>query len=405
MAQTLRVKLNSTVRQDDFSPENVARPLLQASPDVVLGVTDNGLEMIVSVKPTPSTFFGTRGGAILNDNSLWISDTGHHRLLGWKKLPTTDNSDADFVIGQPDFYHEGRNAKSEINAYSLNVPTGVTACGKGLAVADAWNHRILIWFETPTKNNQPADLVLGQADFSSGEGNRGSDAPTAETLFWCYGVFWDGERLWVADTGNRRVLMWNGLPTKNGQAADFVLGQNGFNFRDENGGDEPNATSMRWGHAITTWCGRLCLADAGNNRVMVWNEIPTEQNQPCDFVLGQKDFTLVDHNQTNYFPISAGLNMPYGVTSVGDWLIVADTASSRLLGWHKDDCENGKPARLLAGQQTFQDKGDNRWGLPVRDSLCWTYGIYAKDDTVLVCDSGNSRALLWKVSDEVIATI
>ena len=401
MPQTLRVKLNSTVLNPADSAENQARPLLQPMPDVILGATDNGDEMIVSVKPTPNAVFGSRGGAILEDDSLWIADTGHHRLLGWTTIPTEDNAPANFVIGQPDFYHEGRNAKAEINAFSLNVPTGVTAFGKGLAVADAWNHRILIWLETPKTNNQPADIVLGQADFNSGESNRGNDLPTAESLFWCYNVFWDGENLWVADTGNRRVLMWKGLPTENGQKADLVLGQKDYISRDENGGTEPNATSMRWAHAICIWRGRLCVTDAGNNRVMIWNEIPTETNQPCDVVLGQKDFTLVDHNQTNYFPIASGLNMPYGITSVGDWLFVADTASSRLLGWHIDDCQNGTAARLLAGQHTFQDKGDNRWAMPVRDSLCWSYGIYAKGETVLVCDSGNSRAMLWKVSDEV----
>lgn len=405
MTQTLRVKLNSTIRQDDYLSQAIARPLLQPMPDVILGLPENGDEMVVSVKPTPTTIFGTRGGAILEDDSLWIADTGHHRLLGWKKIPTEDNASADFVIGQPDFQSEGRNAKAEINAFSLNVPTGVTACGKGLAVADAWNHRILIWHSAPTRNNQSADIVLGQTDFFSGEGNRGQDAPTDETLFWCYGVFWDGGRLWVSDTGNRRVLMWNGLPTQNGQKADLVLGQKDFNLRDENGGTEPNATSMRWAHAVCVWRGKLCVTDAGNNRIMIWNEIPQKNNQPCDVVLGQKDFTQVDHNQTNYFPIAAGLNMPYGITAVGDWLIVADTASSRLLGWHINDCQNGSDAKLLAGQHTFQDKGDNRWAMPVRDSLCWSYGIYAKGETVVISDSGNSRTMLWRVSDEVKETI
>ena len=103
------------------------------------------------------------------------------------------------VIGQPDFYHEGRNAKGDISAFSLNVPTGVAACGTGMATADPWNHRILIWHNTPTKNNQPADIILGQADFFSGESNRGRDLPTSNSLFWCYGVYWDGENLRVAE--------------------------------------------------------------------------------------------------------------------------------------------------------------------------------------------------------------
>ncbi|NOT46767.1 MAG: hypothetical protein HOP17_03315, partial [Acidobacteria bacterium] len=133
MPQTLRVKLNSTVHNLQDAAVYRARPLLQPMPDVVLGTTETGLEMAVPVTPTPGTIFGTRGGAILKDNSLWIADTGHHRLLGWKKLPTEDNAPADFVIGQPDFYHEGRNAKGEVSAFSLNVPTGVTACGDGLS--------------------------------------------------------------------------------------------------------------------------------------------------------------------------------------------------------------------------------------------------------------------------------
>ncbi len=405
MPQTLRVKLNSTVLNIADAVVNFSRPLLQAMPDVVLGTTENGFEMAVPITPTPSTIFGTRGGAILNDDSLWIADTGHHRLLGWKTLPTKDNAPADFVIGQPDFYHEGRNAKGGVSPFSLNVPTGVTACGNGMAVADPWNHRVLIWNEPPMQNNREADIVLGQADFFSGESNRGNDEPTAETLFWCYGVHWDGEQLWVADTGNRRVMMWNGIPTRNGQPADLILGQHDFVTRDENGGGEPDAASMRWPHGIAVWRGRLCISDAGNNRIMVWNSIPTAVNQPCDFILGQPNENSVDHNQSNYFPIAAGLNMPYAIAVVGDWLIADDTASSRLVAWHKDDNQSGATARLLAGQCTFQDKGDNRWQMPVRDSMSWPYGIYAKGDMLVVADSGNSRTLLWRVSDEVKETI
>src|SRR5262249_31148775 len=35
----------------------------------------------------------------------------------------------------------------------------------------------------------------------------------------------DGKRLFVADAGNDRVLVWNSIPTHNGQPADVVLGQ------------------------------------------------------------------------------------------------------------------------------------------------------------------------------------
>ena len=78
-------------------------------------------------------------------------------------------------------------------------------------------------------------------------------------------------RLWVADTGNRRVLMWHGVPMRNGQAADLVLGQHDFGTRDENGGGEPSLSSMRWPHDVAVWDGSLCVTDAGNNRIMIWD--------------------------------------------------------------------------------------------------------------------------------------
>ncbi|MEO6624674.1 MAG: hypothetical protein ABIN37_07575 [Burkholderiaceae bacterium] len=106
----------------------------------------------------------------------------------------------------------------------------------------------------------------------------------------------------------------------------------------------------------------------------------------------------VDNNQSLYWPTSASLNRPYGIASTGDWLLVCDTASSRLIGWHDDDCATGAAARALTGQADFAAKGDNRWQMPVRDSLCWPYGIRVCGDTVVVSDSGNSRVVLWKLA-------
>ena len=38
-------------------------------------------------------------------------------------------------------------------------------------------------------------------------------------------VYSDGTHLFVADYDNNRVLIWNNIPTSNGQAANMVLGQ------------------------------------------------------------------------------------------------------------------------------------------------------------------------------------
>lgn len=400
----LRVRLNSTLRRPADVDAPPALPLLDpAGPQRWLGGATAADGLALPVQPDAASLFGPRGACLLGADglsarALWVCDTGHHRLLGWRRRPELDHQPADWLFGQPDFGREGRNARGAVSALTLNVPTGITACspsGTGLAVADAWNHRVLIWHEAPRGSRVAPDLVLGQSDFGAAASNRGAAQPDAASLFWPYGLHWDGARLWVADTCNRRVLMWAGLPSRNGQPADLVLGQHDFYQRDENGGAEPNATSLRWPHAITTWRGRLCVADAGNNRVMVWQQLPTRDNQPCDLVLGQSDLSSVDHNQSLYWPSAASLNMPYGLSAFGDWLIVADTANSRLLGWHGDDARSGAAARALCAQPDFTAKGDNRWQPAARDSLCWPYGVSVCGDTVLVADSGNNRVLLW----------
>lgn len=312
-------------------------------------------------------------------------------------MPTEDGQNADLVIGQPDFTSEGQNAKGTPNAATVSVPTGICVCGEGLAIADAWNHRVLIWKEIPRESNAPADIVLGQENFTENESNRGFSETRGDRLYRPFGVLYHEGKFLVTDTGNRRVLIWNQLPTENGQSADIVLGQKDLHSRDENGGDSPGASSFRWGHSMTVWRGNLAIVDAGNNRVMVWEGIPGENNRPRDFLLGQNDFSRSDIAHGNYYPGAGSLNLPYGITTVNDYLPIADTANSRLLGWRYGKNLYGANADGLAAQEDFQSKGENRsYGMAERDSLCWPYRVHAVGNTVAIADSGNNRVLLWK---------
>jgi len=365
----------------------------------VLGGETGPTGLAAPIRPGAATLFGPRGACLAGPNGpLFVSDTGHHRLLVWNAVPEADGAPADLVIGQQDFAHEGRNAKGEPGPATLNVPTGIAAAEGVVAVADAWNHRVLIWHGYPETSNRPADVVLGRADFADTAANRGNDQPAADTLFWCYGVAIADGRLLVADTGNRRVLVWEEIPMKNGAPADLVLGQKDFTTRDENAGGEAGALGMRWPHGIAFADGSLFVSDAGNNRVMVWRGFPATDGQDCDYVLGQADFAGLDHNRAHYFPTAATLNMPYGIAVLGDRLAVADTANSRLLGFDRGDLAMGAAASRLAGQLGFAEKGDNRWGVATRDSLCWPYNVSAVSDTLVVADSGNNRVLLWKAA-------
>jgi hypothetical protein len=98
-------------------------------------------------------------------------------------------------------------------------------------------------------------------------------------------------------------------------------------------------------------------------------------------------------NQGSYLPNAGSLNMPYGVGVMRDWLVVADTGNSRLLGWRKPELST---AEAIAGQNDFHSKGENRnFGLPRRDSLNWCYGVKICNQVAVIADSGNNRILLW----------
>jgi len=372
-------------------------PLLDPSgPGIVLGSKVCDFDLTQPVTPTSATLFGPRGAALATpEGPLFVADTGHHRLMIWNKVPACDYAPADALIGQPDFTHEGRNAKGEPSAVTLNVPTGISASATVLAVADPWNHRVLIWHGLPSASNRPADVVLGQADFNAALANRGGE-PRADTLNWCYGVALAGSRLIVCDTGNRRVLIWNEIPACNGAAADLVLGQTTMTCRDENGGHSIDMRGMRWPHGATLLGDSLFISDAGNNRIMVWDRLPDQNGIACDRLLGQTDPGACEHNRNTYWPDAASLNMPYACAALADGIAVADTANSRLLGFEQGDIFKDGAARWLSGQPDFHAKGDNRWQAPVRDSLCWPYGLTSCGDTLVIADSGNNRVMLWK---------
>jgi hypothetical protein len=373
-----------------------APPLLRAEgPAVVLGGSD---PLTGPVEPSATALFGPRGAHLFGvDGPLWVSDTGHHRLLGWRTCPTSDDVPADWVIGQPNFTREGRNALGPAGPDTLNVPCGVAAWGEGMAVADSWNNRVLVWRKMPTSSGVPADFVLGQADFTGQSPNRGNADAAADTMHWPFQVLVHEGRLYVADAGNRRVLVWRTLPDRTGQPADFVLGQPDLDSRSDNGGEDAGAGSMRWPHDLAVLDGDLVVTDAGNNRVLLWDGLPDTTNAPAARVLGQPDFTSVDHNQSKYWPDAACLNMPYAVAAGAGWLIAGDTANSRLVGWR--DIADGAPAVALSGQDHFGAKGDNRWGEPVRDSLCWPYGLQILGRLAVVSDTGNHRILLWPLTE------
>ncbi len=358
-------------------------------PSVWLGAAAPGGLGLPSGTPTMSWMYSPRG-VYIDDDVVVVADSGNHRVMIWHGVPDRDEQPADVVLGQPNGTTEGRATGGPERG--MNLPTGVLVHGGKLIVADAWHHRILIWNEVPRTSDVTPDLILGQADPVSVEPNRGGEC-SASTLYWPFGIAIVGGRFWVADTGNRRVLGWDGGLPDADRPADIVLGQPDATHREENRGADAGPDSFRWPHAITGTDDLLLVADAGDHRVLGWTPHP-ERDGPADLLLGQPDFASA--SEWPYGPHRGDrFRFPYAVAVDAGRLAVADTADNRVLLWDEVPTD-GRAADHVLGQPTFSAIGENRWSMVEHDTLCWPYGISLHGDRLAVSDSGNNRVMIWR---------
>ena len=84
------------------------------------------------------------------------------------------------------------------------------------------------------------------------------------------------------------MLVWNSLPESD-CPADTLIGQPTEWDLDENRGGPGAANSLRWPHGFAGHDGRLYVADTGNDRVLRWESHP-DADIACEAVIGQKNF-------------------------------------------------------------------------------------------------------------------
>lgn len=256
---------------------------------------------------------------------LFVADGTSNRVLIFNAVPTTNGQAASIVLGQGSFTTSA-NGKSASGFYG---PADIWSDGTRLAVVDNANSRVLIWNSIPTASGQPADVVIGRSAFGLGLSDGTADPPTNVSMKFPIGVWSNGTRLYVTDSGNHRVMVWNTFPTTNGAPCDFVLGQTAFNANTANaGGATANAIGVQTPYKAIEANGQLFISDSVNHRVVVHSPIPTASGEAADAVLGQDN---LNSNTMPTTPTGNTMASPRLMTAVGGALYVPDSAWHRVL--------------------------------------------------------------------------
>ena len=315
---------------------------------------------------------------------------------------------ATLVLGQPDFITDTINTDATQN--NLRLPSALASDGVHLAVADTYHNRVLIWNHLPTYSNAPADVVVGQANFANWQSLPLTTPPTASSMRAPQGVWIQNGKLFVADTQNNRVLIWNSIPTANGVPADVVLGFPNFTTYSAtavaNQSTSATASNMQDPVSVTSDGTHVFVADLGYNRVLIWNSIPTSNGVPADVEIGQPDMVSSipdnaysgspattagstdvevpvlcpvssgkDANNAPTYPGScnATLSFPRFALSDGTRLYIADGGNDRVLEFEHVPTQNAVSADIILGEQggTIDQASNAADSMNTPTSLAW----------------------------------
>jgi sugar lactone lactonase YvrE len=286
---------------------------------------------------------------------VFISDTAAHRILRFPASVTTnftlpDVTEAEAVFGQSSFFGTGPGYFTT----GLNTPLGLAFDPSGnLYAADSGNHRIVRYSNAANAPTGAAiDGALGQASLfgnAPGSGPASFNDPHSVTIL--------GGFLAVADTGNHRVQVFHGFPNS---FTGAVVSQS---YGTGSAGRSATALNQPMGVAISSYGNiaaprfRLWVADAGNNRVLRFDEIDgilvvdgRQYDKTADGVLGQADYTTDTRGN-----VPAANNMSaQSLLSPGSSLYIGDPVFGRVLRFNNAAAKaNGAAADGVLGQSSM----------------------------------------------------
>jgi hypothetical protein len=275
----------------------------------------------------------------------------------------------------------------------MYAPRGVWTDGERVVVADTGNHRVLIWHTWPEEDGAPADVVVGQPDLrSEGPGAGGTDLVRGLNLPTGVAVI-DGD-LVVADAWHHRIVVHDGLPTSDFATPVRVLGQASTTQVEPNRGGDPAADSFYWPFGFGVVAGHFWVCDTGNRRVIGWRGIGLpDSNRPADVVLGQDDATSREDNRGDREGVTT-FRWPHAIAGDDEVLYVADAGDHRVLGWSPPPTADVPPTVVL-GQADFLGRDEFKIRPQGGSRLRFPYAVATRGSELVVADTSNNRILRW----------
>jgi uncharacterized protein (TIGR03437 family) len=402
------------------------------SPDMAIGqpnLTSSAPGIGVNrIRTTEANAVYATGLAFDSQGNLYFTDAGNNRVLRFPASSLGEGAGsgpaADLLLGQSSYDERialAFNENNRRNKSLLRNPSGVALDLQGrLYVADALN-RVLVW-EPRFVNGQAASRILGISPAGSPPINA-SSLGVVQGNQWLApnGVFTIGSVPFVVDTFAHRILryppfdLWPPEQPVFSPPAEAVIGQDAFESdapRPNRGRPEPNAASLASPLAAVFAFNQVYVADAGNNRVLVFPDLtsgpPTASGAPyvAQRVLGQIAFDLRERNliEGKEFQFTSPLaenaaGIAVDTRSDPPRLYVADTYNNRILCFA--DARRVRPgdvADRVIGQPDPRRSVVN-WPTGRIDArsevgLFWPTGLAVDPNGDLyVADRGNARVL------------
>jgi len=269
------------------------------------------------------------GVAVDPGGNVYVADSGNFRVLEYNQPFASGKSGglaANDVIGQRGSFTARVENNGGVSAASMARPGGIAFDQAGhLYVSDPVNNRVLE-YNHPAARDTVADAVFGQGgDFTASTCNfdgfcdRAGCFSSADALCGPAAVGTDSAgKLYVADTGNNRALVFN-LPLAPGKSADIVIGQTDFQ------GLTCGSLCSPGGLTVDS-AGHLFAADSVNAVIDRYNA-PLRSGMAPQVVMGHPQCNQASSTDDSLCGPSGLAFDPAG------FLYAADTFDNRVLGF------------------------------------------------------------------------